>query len=174
MPNTDPELSARLREIALFICDIDGTLTDGTTTWLGSEHGWAQTYRHRDGDAIRELLAAGVGFVPLSRNGSACAYARMSALGLDTRWLGVDDKLPALQQILAEFGVAPRNVLIMGDGTHDAALMPLVGVGVAVADAHPKALLAARLITKAAGGQGAVEELIGELLATRQRPGTPA
>ena len=167
MSASDPELTALLRQVALFVCDIDGTLTDGTMTWLGPEHGWAQTYRYRDGDAIRQLIAAGVGFVPLSRNGSACAHTRMSALGLDTRWLGVDDKLPALQEILATFGLAPHQVLIMGDGTHDAALMPLVGVGVAVADAHPQAIQAARLVTRAAGGQGAVEALITALLDAR-------
>ncbi|KIG17185.1 3-deoxy-D-manno-octulosonate 8-phosphate phosphatase [Enhygromyxa salina] len=167
MRTSDPELAAQLREIKLFVCDIDGTLTDGTTTWLGPEHGWVQTYRHRDGDAIRQLVAAGVGFVPLSRNGSACARARMQTLGLDTRWLGVDDKLPALREILAAFAVEPRHVLVMGDGTHDAVLMPVVGIGVAVADAHPLATRAARLVTQAGGGQGAVEELITAILDAR-------
>ncbi|PRP96122.1 HAD hydrolase family protein [Enhygromyxa salina] len=167
MPTTDPELAAQLCEIELLICDVDGTLTDGTTTWLGPDHGWSQTYRHRDGDAIRALMAAGVGFVPLSRNGSACARARMQALGLDTNWLGVDDKLAALRELLVAYGVSARKVLIMGDGTHDAELMPHVAVGVAVADAHSAAIRAARHVTKAGGGQGAVEELIIQILAAR-------
>lgn len=169
MSPADPELPALLREVEMFVCDIDGTLTDGTMTWLGPEQGWAQTYRYRDGDAIRALVAAGVAFVPLSRNGSACARARMSTLGLDTRWLGVDEKLPALQEILGEFDLESSKVLLMGDGTHDAALMPMVGLGVAVADAHPQAIHAARLVTKAGGGQGAVEELINQILGARDR-----
>lgn len=153
--------------IRLVAFDIDGTLTDATTSWAGEAVGWVQRYSTRDGEAILRLRREGLPTVPLSRNKTRAAHERMSSLGCTLDWLGVSDKMAALRQILDRYDVAAEQVLYVGDGPEDAEVFGAVGLGVAVADAHPSAVQAARFVTAANGGARVMEELAGLLLAQR-------
>jgi len=144
--------------IRLLAFDIDGTLTDATTWWAGEVHGWLQRYSVRDGEALLRL-AEGRHVLPLSRNRTASAIARMSGLGLDGRWLGVRDKIGSIQQICREYVVQPEAIAFVGDGPDDAAVFAHVGLGLAVADAHPEALAAAHVVLDTPGGARVIEEI---------------
>jgi 3-deoxy-D-manno-octulosonate 8-phosphate phosphatase (KDO 8-P phosphatase) len=156
--------------VDLVAFDIDGTLTDGTTTWLGPEIGWTQTYSTRDGEAMLRLLKIGLYVMPLSRNKTACARARMEGLGLPLDWLGVTDKVEALRAISTRYVVSLDRVCYVGDGLEDAAVFSLVGCGCAVADAHPRARSAAGFVTEARGGHRAFEEVALRILDARGVP----
>lgn len=145
-------------DIALLAFDIDGTLTDGTTWWAGEPTGWVQRYSVRDGEALLRLKAR-MPVMPLSRNGTRAAALRMERLGLDMRWLGVSNKLTALAEICRAHGVEPRAICFVGDGPDDAEVFAHVGLGCAVADAHPRALAAAHVVLASAGGRRVIEEL---------------
>ncbi len=84
--------SVAFADVEVVAFDIDGTLTDGTTTYLGPDHGWSQTYSTRDGEAILHMVATGLVVLPLSRNRTDTARARMEGLKLPLDFLGVDDK----------------------------------------------------------------------------------
>lgn len=155
--------------VALLAFDIDGTLTDATTWWTGETTGWVQRYSVRDGEAILRLKAR-LPVLPLSRNLTAAARERMTLLGLDARWLGVRDKPGALPQICREYGVEPDQICFVGDGIDDAEVFGLIGLGCAVADAHPRALAAAHLVLDARGGERAMEEIELRMLAAGGRP----
>ena len=156
---------AAFGRVALLAVDIDGTLTDGTLGWGGPEVGWTQRYTVRDGEAIVRLTRRGMAVVPLSRNASACARARMQHLGLPLRWVGVDDKWLGLQQILEAYRLAAEQLAYVGDGREDAPILRAVGLGCAVANAHPAARDAAAYVTQRVGGDGAIEEIVDCLLA---------
>lgn len=162
---TPPELMARLAPIRLLAVDIDGCLTDGLLYWAGPEVGWTQRYAVRDGEAILRLVAAGVAVVPISRNKTACARARMAHLRLPLDWVGVGDKLQALAEVQARYHVAARQVAYLGDGQEDVPILQAVGLAVAPPDGHPRARAAAQLVTRAAGGRGVAEEIVDLLLA---------
>ncbi len=147
-----------LAQAALLAFDIDGTLTDATTWWGGPELGWLQRYSVRDGEALLRVKTR-IPVVPLSRNKTQAARLRMEGLGMETRWLGTSDKIASLKEICETFDVAPERVCHIGDGPDDAAVFEAIGLGVAVADAHPIALSAAAVVLDAAGGARAVEEL---------------
>jgi 3-deoxy-D-manno-octulosonate 8-phosphate phosphatase (KDO 8-P phosphatase) len=147
------------QQVKLFAFDIDGTLTDGRTSWLGPDIGWTQTYSVRDGESLLRLVREGIIVIPLSRNRTECARVRITGLGLCTRWLGVADKRGALEEISAAYDVPVQQIAFLGDGLDDAPIIASVGLGCAVADAHPLALAAARHVTGASGGRHAVEEL---------------
>jgi YrbI family 3-deoxy-D-manno-octulosonate 8-phosphate phosphatase len=159
--------SDRFLAVDLFAFDIDGTLTDGTTTWLGPEVGWTQTYSVRDGEAILRLKRLGMPVVPLSRNRTRCARTRMEALRLRLDWLGVEDKIAALDGLAAAHAVPKGRICFIGDGLEDAAVFALVGCPCAVADAHPLALAAAAHVTAARGGHRAIEELSDLIIAAK-------
>lgn len=158
VPSPAP-MAAAPASIRLLAFDIDGTLTDATTWWGGEQRGWLQRYSVRDGEALLRLRAAGLHVLPLSRNRTASAAERMAGLGLDARWLGVRDKEGSLRQIQGEYQVDSAAIAFVGDGPDDAAVLAKVGLGFAVADAHPEAKAAAHVVLHARGGERVIEEV---------------
>lgn len=155
----------RLARVRLFAVDIDGCLTDGLLYWAGPDVGWTQRYAVRDGEAILRSVAAGVPVVPISRNKTACAQVRMAHLKLPTDWVGVSDKLRALAEVVARYGVAADAVAYLGDGQEDVSILEAVGLAIAPPDGHPRARAAAHFVTQAVGGRGVAEEVVDLLLA---------
>jgi 3-deoxy-D-manno-octulosonate 8-phosphate phosphatase (KDO 8-P phosphatase) len=151
-------------EIALLVIDIDGTLTDAKLAWSGPATGFTQVFSVRDGESIRRLGQRGIPVVPLSRNPTLCARTRMEGLGLPLDWLGVGDKVTAFAELRQRYGIPPERIAYVADGREDVPIFELVGFPIAVADAHKSALAAARHVTKARGGDHAMEEVIDLIL----------
>jgi YrbI family 3-deoxy-D-manno-octulosonate 8-phosphate phosphatase len=154
-------------QVALVIVDIDGTLTDAKVHWAGPDIGWTMVFSVRDGESIRRLCQRGLPVVPLSRNQTRCAKVRMEALGLPCDWLGVGDKLAAFRGLLTRYDVPLERIAYVGDGREDVPILELVGLPIAVADAHGHALRVAKYVTRARGGEHAFEEIADLLLAAR-------
>jgi 3-deoxy-D-manno-octulosonate 8-phosphate phosphatase (KDO 8-P phosphatase) len=153
-------------DVALLVLDVDGVLTDGRL-WFGPDGETHKAFHVRDGHGIKALLAAGIGVAVISGRRSAAVAARMRELGVADVAQGVDDKSIALAELVARSAVDARNVACLVDDTPDLGLMAAVGLPAAVADAHPRVLAAARHVTRAAGGHGAVREFCDFLLAAR-------
>lgn len=145
--------------IELLALDVDGTLTDARTWWQGADLGWIQSYSVRDGEAILRMTARGLPIVPVSANLTASAKERMERLGLRTRWMGVTDKVAAINEIARTFNIQREHICYVGDGLGDCEVFKLVGLGCAVRDAHPEALRSAHYVTQARGGQHVIEEV---------------
>jgi 3-deoxy-D-manno-octulosonate 8-phosphate phosphatase (KDO 8-P phosphatase) len=150
--------------VRLLALDIDGTLTDGRTLWLGDDVGWVQSYSVRDGESILRLVAHGIPVVPVSRNKTRCARERMQLLGLPIDWLAVADKVEAIRQVSARFAIAPENICYVGDGPEDVPVLRLVGIPCSVRDGSPEAVRAAQFVTQAVGGAHAIAEIVQEIL----------
>ncbi len=157
-------MSLAFSDIALLVIDIDGTLTDAKLAWAGPATGWTQVFSVRDGESIRRLVQRGIPVVPLSRNPTLCARTRMEGLGLALDWLGVGDKLTAFAELQQRYGIPPERIAYVADGREDVPILKIVGFPIAVADAHKAAIEAARLVTKARGGDHAMEEVIDLIL----------
>jgi HAD superfamily hydrolase (TIGR01484 family) len=74
------------------------------------------------------------------------------------------NKATGLAVALAEFGIAPENVVAVGDAENDHALLDFCGCGAAVANALPMLRARADIDLKADHGAGVIE-LIDQLLA---------
>jgi 3-deoxy-D-manno-octulosonate 8-phosphate phosphatase (KDO 8-P phosphatase) len=153
-------------EIALLVLDVDGVLTDGRL-WYGPDGESLKSFHVRDGHGIKALSAAGVAVAVITGRKSEAVAARMRELGVDEVAQGVGDKSLALAELLERSAVDARRVACLVDDTPDLGLMAAVGLPAAVADAHPDVLAAAKHVTRAAGGRGAVREFCDFLLAAR-------
>lgn len=153
-------------EIALLVLDVDGVLTDGRL-WYGPDGESHKAFDVRDGHGIRTLIAAGVAVAVISGRRSAAVTARMRELGVGDVAQGVPDKARALADLLKRTSIHARRVACLVDDTPDLPLMAAVGLPAAVADAHPEVLAAAKHVTRAGGGRGAVREFCDFLLAAR-------
>jgi 3-deoxy-D-manno-octulosonate 8-phosphate phosphatase (KDO 8-P phosphatase) len=165
------DLTAKMvAPIRLLGVDIDGTLTDGFVYWAGPEVGWTMRFAVRDGEAILRAVQAGLVVVPISRNRTLCARTRMEALKLPLTWVGVSDKMAALDAVCEQYNVGRHEVAYVGDGHEDAPILQAVGLGCAPSDGHADARAASHYVTTAPGGRAAVEEVIERILAHRPAP----
>ena len=76
----------------------------------------------------------------------------------------VGDKLIAFEELRQRYGVPRERIAYVADGREDVPILKLVGFPIAVADAHESALQAARHVTRARGGDHAMEEVIDLIL----------
>ncbi|HEY7741359.1 MAG TPA: HAD hydrolase family protein [Steroidobacteraceae bacterium] len=153
-------------EVALVVLDVDGVLTDGRL-WFGPDGEQLKVFDVRDGHGIRRLIEAGIRVAVISGRRSGAVDARMRELGVKDVAQGVADKAQALAELLHREGIESRHAACLVDDTPDLGLMAAVGLPAAVADAHPEVLTAARHVTRAPGGRGAVREFCDWLLAAR-------
>jgi 3-deoxy-D-manno-octulosonate 8-phosphate phosphatase (KDO 8-P phosphatase) len=114
----------------------------------------------RDGMGIRLWREAGKRFGIITGRDLEAVRRRAADLHLDIVRQGVDDKLPAVDDIAADLHISREQVCYIGDDLLDLASIRAVGLGVAVADAAEDVRQAAKYTTSVRGGQAAVREVI--------------
>jgi len=155
-------LQARLAKVKLFLCDVDGVLTDGGL-YLGAE-GELKRFYVPDGLALHFLRRVGIKVGWISARPSAVTTRRAQELKIDFLTQNDRGKVAAAEAILAQSGLGFAEVCYMGDDVVDLALLKRVGVGVAVANGIRETKAAAHYVTKAPGGHGAVRETVELIL----------
>lgn len=153
----DSELLQRAQSIKLVVFDVDGVLTDGRLYLLpdGTE---CKVFNTLDGQGIKLLKSTGIDVAIISGRSSAALTQRASTLGV--RWIfqGREDKLQALEELRAEHPFAYTEIAYLGDDLPDLPAIRRVGLGMAVANAHPFVRMHAHGSTQARGGEGAARE----------------
>jgi YrbI family 3-deoxy-D-manno-octulosonate 8-phosphate phosphatase len=149
--------SAVLRALRMVIFDFDGVFTDDAV--YVSEDGRESVRCWRgDGLGLRKLDALGVGTMILSTEVNPVVGMRARKLKIRCQQ-AVDDKGTALARIAAEAGLALAEIAYVGNDINDVLCFSIVGVAIAVRNAHPDVVGCARYRTEAAGGYGAVREV---------------
>ncbi|MEV8025317.1 acylneuraminate cytidylyltransferase [Microbacterium sp. NPDC080220] len=147
------------------VTDFDGVHTDDTA-WVdavGTEH---VRVSRSDGMGVALLRRAGVPVLILSTEQNAVVGARAEKLQVEVIH-GVDDKATVLRQWATDRGIDLAETAYLGNDVNDLPAMALVGWPVAVADARPEVVAAARVVLTRPGGAGAVRELADRVLAAR-------
>jgi N-acylneuraminate cytidylyltransferase len=153
-------------DVDAVITDFDGVHTDDRAT-LDSTGDETVTVSRADGAGVEALRRAGVPVLILSRETNPVVTARGRKLGVEVLQ-GVEDKAEALSLWAETAGVSLARSAYLGNDVMDLPAMALVGWPIAVADAHPQALAAARIVLERTGGHGAVRELADLILGTRE------
>lgn len=147
------------------VTDFDGVHTDDTVRV--DQHGVESvTVSRSDGMGVALLRAAGIPFLILSTEANPVVAARAQKLRVDVRQ-GLTDKAQALREWAAEKGIALSRIAYLGNDVNDLACLELVGWPIAVPDAHPLVLTAARAVLDRPGGDGAVRDLAERVLMSR-------
>ena len=149
-------------DIDAVVLDFDGTQTDDRVT-IDSDGHEAVTVHRGDGLGIAALRRAGLPVLILSTETNPVVAARARKLQVPVLH-GIDRKDVALKQWCEEQGIAPERVLYAGNDVNDLPCFGLVGWPVAVAGAHDVVRAAARAVTTAEGGHGAIREIAAWLL----------
>lgn len=157
----------RAGRIELLLLDVDGVMTDGCIILddRGSEQ---KAFHVRDGHGIKMAQRSGISVGIITGRSSEVVNIRARELGITEVHQGVKEKVLVYDEIIARLGIRDESVAFIGDDIVDAEILKRVGLAAAVADAHPSVLSCVHLVTKAAGGRGAVREVIDLILKHRK------
>ncbi|MCX5385209.1 acylneuraminate cytidylyltransferase [Streptomyces sp. NBC_00083] len=161
-PLVDRAAAPTLDDVDAVVLDFDGTQTDDKV--LIDAEGRELVAVHRgDGLGIAALRRAGLKLLILSTEQNPVVAARARKLRIPVLH-GIDRKDLALKQWCEDEHVDPQRVLYAGNDVNDLPCFALAGWPVAVASAHDSVRAAARAVTAAPGGEGAIREIAAWLL----------
>jgi 3-deoxy-D-manno-octulosonate 8-phosphate phosphatase (KDO 8-P phosphatase) len=166
-PKITPNVLRRARRIRLLLTDVDGTMTDGGIHLLSWPDGTVtemKVFNSQDGVAMNLARRAGLRTGMISGREAAAAVRRARELHMEFVAQKIHEKLPAFEDILKRAGVSPEETAYVGDDLPDLVLLERAGLAVAVANATPEVKRQAHYVTRAAGGAGALREVVELIL----------
>lgn len=154
------------KQIKLFLCDIDGTLTDGGMYYseTGDE---LKKFNTRDGMGLQLLRQAGIKTGIITSEDTKIVERRARKLNVDFLRQGRREggKLAAAQEICDQMGISLNEVAYIGDDINCLALLQTVGYKACPADAcrQVKEIAGIHIMTHN-GGEGCVREFIDNVI----------
>lgn len=153
------------KPIKLFLCDVDGTLTDGGMYY--SENGdELKKFNTRDGMGFQLLREADIKTGIITSEDTKIVENRAKKLKVDFLSQGKRNggKLAVAKEICEQLGITLDEVAYIGDDVNCVELLEAVGLKACPADAckEVKAIDGIRVMTKK-GGEGCVREFIEEI-----------
>ena len=157
-------LKPRLSRIKLLLCDVDGVLTDGSI-FIGGEREFKR-FNIRDGLGLVLARRAGLKLGWVSARPSLATKLRADELKIHFLVQQNDrtSKTAAIEKLLMQEKMNWNDVCFVGDDIVDLGPLRRAGFAVAVADGVAEAKAAAHFTTQAAGGRGAVREVVEMIL----------
>jgi len=167
-----PDILQLAAQIKLLLMDVDGVLTNGKLYYVPDDQGrMAETkgFDSQDGIALQWLGWKGIQTGVISGRVSPATEERARQVKMTYVYQGHIEKVPILEEILKASKLDASAVAYIGDDLTDVVIMRRVGLPIATANARQEVKGVARYVTRAAGGQGAVREVIELLLQAQNR-----
>jgi D-sedoheptulose 7-phosphate isomerase len=155
-----------VKGIQVLALDVDGVLTDGRVI-LRADGQESKAVCFQDIDAVFDARRRGIEVALVT--GESALWVQTLAQRLDVRHLvtGAKDKLAALCELAQRCSTSLDMMCYVGDSDRDAPALRAVGLGFAPSNSTPAARRAAGAVLRAAGGYGAVSEVVS-ILARRE------
>jgi len=147
--------------------DVDGVLTDGRLYNVPDAAGnmvETKGFDSQDGIALQWLNWKGIKTGLISGRNSPATVERAKQCKFAYVYQGHIEKIPILNEILADAGLEKHQVAYIGDDLTDVVVMHRVGLAIATGNARVEVKQEAHYVTEAAGGSGAVREVVELLL----------
>lgn len=156
-------LPAKMKKIKMVILDVDGVLTDGNIVYTsrGEE---IKAFDVQDGTGIKFARDLGLVVVFLTGRESQIVADRAKELTVEEVHQKIRDKKKVYAQLLKKYHLKDEEVCCIGDDILDLGILRSAGVAVAVRNAVEEVKQAAHFVTERPGGQGAVREVLVQIL----------
>jgi 3-deoxy-D-manno-octulosonate 8-phosphate phosphatase (KDO 8-P phosphatase) len=158
----------------LLLMDVDGVLTNGRLYNVPDPEGnmvETKGFDSQDGIGLQWLSWKGIKTGVISGRQSPATAERARQTKMAYVYQGHIEKIPILEEILADAGIGSDEVAYVGDDFTDVVIMRRVGLAIATANARAEVKAAAHYVTQAPGGEGAVREVVELLLKAQNRWG---
>ncbi len=160
-------LSAKAKDVRLFVMDVDGVLTDGKIIYTSSGEE-IKFFNVKDGLGIKLLKNVGIKTAIITSRNSSIVEKRAKELGIDFIFQGEKNKIKALENLKKKMNIKNENILYIGDDLVDLPVLKVVGFPVCV-PSSPKVIKEICIyITQKDGGEGAVRETVDMILELRE------
>src|SRR5688572_4699193 len=153
--------------VRLLLMDVDGVLTDGKLYNVPDASGRmveSKGFDSQDGIALQWMNWHNIKTGLISGRVSPATDERARQCKFAYVYQGHIEKIPILEEILADCSIDPRHVAYIGDDLTDIVVMRRVGLSFATANARPQVKQVAHYVTEAPGGSGAVREVCEYIL----------
>ena len=149
-----------------FIFDVDGVMTDGgiIPTLDGD---FIRRYNAKDGYALGYAVKMGYKVCIITGGRGKTLENRLRMLGINRYYTDCMDKITAMREYFADEGIDPAHAIYMGDDIPDLECMREVGIPVCPADAAAEVIEASRYVSEFRGGEGAVRDIVEQVLRAR-------
>ena len=149
-----------------FIFDVDGVMTDGgiIPTLDGD---FIRRYNAKDGYALGYAVKMGYKVCIITGGRGKTLENRRRMLGINRYYTDSMDKTTAMREYFADEGIDPAHAIYMGDDIPDLECMREVGIPVCPADAAAEVIEASRYVSEFRGGEGAVRDIVEQVLRAR-------
>ena len=165
-----------MKDIKLFLTDVDGCMTDGGMYYTESGDEFKKFCVY-DGMGIVLLRKAGIPCGILTSENTNIGLKRGKKLGLEYVYTGVGrvvdgvkmTKLDAAKKICDELGLTLKNVCFVGDDVNDLDLLQNAGVAACPVNAVEVVKSVPGIIhLSKRGGDGAIREICEMILASKE------
>lgn len=157
----------KLTDIAAFVFDVDGVLTNGTV--LATNNGdLLRSFSIKDGYALQLAAKKGYKICVISGGRGLAMQKRFENLGVADVFFGVVDKAPVLQSFMVQNSLSPSQVLYMGDDIPDYEVMCRAGIAACPADAVGEIKQICHYVSPFGGGNGAARDVIEKVLKSQK------
>ena len=157
-----------IQKVHMLVMDVDGVLTEGGIV-LGEGDQEFKVFNVQDGMGITLARMGGLKVGIITGRRSQSVERRARELHFDVLYQGVANKLDAYNAMLKENHFLDENICYVGDDLLDIPVMERSGFAVAVANAREEVKKCADYVTEAAGGKGAVREVVEFLLKSQKK-----
>ena len=172
MKKTKTSLQAKAKKIKMLLLDVDGVLSDGRII-LDNQGNELKAFHVRDGHGIKLAQRAGITIGIITGRKAEVVNVRARELGIEEVHQGALEKIGVYEAVLAKYGLLDEEAAFIGDDIVDVGILKRVGLAVAVADCDPAVKPFVNMVTKTAGGRGAVREVINFLLKAQGKQPVP-
>jgi 3-deoxy-D-manno-octulosonate 8-phosphate phosphatase (KDO 8-P phosphatase) len=156
-------LRGKMKRIRMIVMDVDGVLTDGRIIYdnAGGEY---KIFDAHDGYGITRAQKKGMLFAIITARKSKATKKRVEELRITELHQDAKDKLTIFNKLKSRHKLKSAEMCYIGDDEIDLGVLKAVGVSAAPCDAMSEVRSAVDYVTAAAGGRGAVRELIDCIL----------
>ena len=164
--NMEKSYKEYLSDINTFVFDVDGVLTDGSLL-VTTKGEMLRKMNVKDGYAIKTAIQKGYRICIITGGTNEGVRSRLRGLGITDIYLGAHHKEEPLNEYLDIYGIAPENVLYMGDDVPDIPPMQLVGLSCCPQNAVAEVKAISNYVSAKNGGDGCVRDIIEQVLKSR-------
>ena len=153
----------KLKQVKLLVLDVDGVLTDGRITYTSNGEG-LRTFSFLDIMGLSLARKKGLRIAFLSGEQGAAIQRLATNLGIEDVYLNCKNKLTIFQRLCKKYRFSSEEACFIGDDVNDLPVLRKVGVPVTIPNASSQVLSEIPYVTRRSGGNGAVREVVDQIL----------
>ena len=156
----------RLKNITTFIFDVDGVFTN-TQVFVNNDGDLLRSMNMNHRFAVKTAIAKGYTICIITGGGNVGVQKRFENLGVKDIFMLRHQKLETFLKYQKEKHLKREQILYMGDDMPDIPPMKRAGLAICPVDAVPEVRAVSDYISHLEGGQGAVRDIIEQVLKVR-------